>query len=231
MGLAAGRRGDASDRADAPTSSEPEGMTEPPLAVVATEAEPSDDPADRWLVALRFVAVAGMALTILGADRLVEGLEITGLMTVLASIAGSNLVWLALLSRGGKRASGARRYVNAQLAVDVVSLAGMLWFAGGVTNPFAAFLVFHIALAGLLTTPRATLAIAGLTILAALVLTLAPPLPAMTPNTLALGSMLALVSLASVLGRVREPHEPAARSEHAERVARGIGAARGLDVA
>jgi two-component system sensor histidine kinase RegB len=190
-----------------PDDSVADGEVEASVVALDLDSGSAHEPADRWLVALRFVALAGMAITILGANRLVDGLDVTALMTVLAAIAGSNFVWLALLSGlplpGRAERRGARpraRYVEVQLCADVLALSAMLWFAGGVTNPFAAFLVFHIALAGLLTTPRTTLAIAALTIVASIALTLAPPLPPMSQGTSALAAVLALVSLASVLG-------------------------------
>ena len=75
----------------------------------------------------------------------------------------------------------------------------MLWFAGGITNPFAAFLTFQIALAGLLCTPRATLLIAALTIVAAIVLVLAPPLPPLTSFVSTLATVVSLSSLSAIL--------------------------------
>ncbi|NUP11687.1 MAG: HAMP domain-containing histidine kinase [Polyangiaceae bacterium] len=163
-------------------------------AVLALEAKSTEDPADRWLVWLRWVAVAGMAATILAADRIAHGLRMGALMSVLLGIAASNLIWLALTARSG------RRYVELQLAADVVSLASMLWFAGGVTNPFAAFLTFQIALAGLLCTPRATLLIAVLTIVAAGVLIAAPPLQPLTPVIAKLATAVSISSLSLILG-------------------------------
>ncbi len=178
-----------------------------PTAIVAPQPASSEDPADRWLVGLRFVAVAGMAATILAADKLVEGLDVTGMMTVLLVIGASNVVWLTMLSWPRVRAQrpdperpAGRRYVELQLAVDVISLAAMLWFAGGVTNPFTVFLTFQIALAGLLCTPRATLGITGLTLLAAAILTLAPPLPPLPAGLERVATAAAVSSLAALLG-------------------------------
>lgn len=174
-------------------------------AIVAPELASSEDPADRWLVVLRFVAVGGMAATIILADRFVEGLEITKIMTVLLAIGASNVAWLTLLWTRGRsqrkddveRPIG-RRYVELQLAVDVLSLGAMLWFAGGITNPFIVFLPFQIALAGLLCTPRATLGITGLTLLVTVLLTLAPPLPDL-PDALTRAATAAGVSSFALL--------------------------------
>ena len=148
-----------------------------------------------------------MAATILAADRFVDGLEITQMMTVLLAIGASNVAWLTLLwTRGrtqrreeGERPTG-RRYVELQLAVDVLSLGAMLWFAGGTTNPFIVFLPFQIALAGLLCTPRVTLGMTGLTLLVAVVLTLAPPLPELPDALTRAATAAGVSSFAALLG-------------------------------
>ena len=66
---------------------------------------------------------------------------------------------------------------RAQLAVDVVTLSAMLWFSGGIANPFAGFLTFQIALAGVLTRGSTTAAIAALVIACSDLLFFAPSLP------------------------------------------------------
>lgn len=167
----------------------------------------SEDPADRWLVWLRWVAVLGMAATIVVCSFIVPELEVTPLMSVLFAIGASNLVWYAVLpSRSRKRAPlsatpkpAPRRYVEVQLLVDVVSLGMMLWFAGGTANPFAAYLVFQIALAGLLCTPRATLMIALVTVIVAGILTLAPALPDVSEQLSAVAAWVSIASLATLL--------------------------------
>lgn len=139
-----------------------------------------------------------MAATILGAHRIAEGLAISQLMGVVLGIAASNLVWLALTSSRDSQVPR-RRFVEVQLGIDVVSLGVMLWFAGGLTNPFAAFLTFQIAIAGLLCTPRATLAVAGITIVTACALTLAEPLPPLTPLVSRIATMISMSSLSVIL--------------------------------
>ncbi len=196
------REGAPPDRPSDPGEVVPAGRT----AIVAPELASSEDPADRWLVWLRFFAVAGMAATILGADRLVDGLDVTALMSVLLAIGASNVVWLTLISwrgraqRAGPDRPAGRRYVEVQLAVDVLSLGAMLWFAGGVANPFTMFLTLQIALAGLLCTPTATLGITGMTLCVAGVLTLAPPLPPLSDGLWRLAMVVAVASLATLLG-------------------------------
>lgn len=163
----------------------------------------TEDPAGRWLVWLRWVAVLGMAATIVVASLAVEALDVVPLMSVLLAIGASNLVWYAAVSGAARRRRPAdatpRRYVELQLAVDVVSLGLMFWFAGGIENPFVVYLVFQIALAGLLCTPRATLLIALLTVGVAAALALAPPLPPVRSGLLRTATWVSIASLATLL--------------------------------
>lgn len=188
-----------------------ERLSDPDLAgvleVVPHEGA-SEDPADRWLIWLRWVAVVGMGATTVFASALVDELNVVPLMSVLLAIGASNLLWYAAVSpsvrrlrkAGAKDAPGQpRRTVEIQLAVDVVSLGFMLWFAGGIGNPFAVYLVFQIALAGLLCTPRATLLIALITVATAGVLTLAPPLPSVSERVASFAAWTSIASLATLL--------------------------------
>ena len=107
-----------------------ERLSDPDLAgvleVVPHEGA-SEDPADRWLIWLRWVAVVGMGATTVFASALVEELNVVPLMSVLLVIGASNLLWYAAVSpsvrrlrkAGAKDAPGQpRRTVEIQLAVD-----------------------------------------------------------------------------------------------------------------
>jgi two-component system sensor histidine kinase RegB len=163
----------------------------------------TEDPADRWLVWLRWVAVLGMAATVVAASLVVEELDVVPLMSLLFAIGASNLVWYVAVTGAARRGRPAdappRRFVELQLGVDVVSLGLMFWFAGGIENPFVVYLVFQIALAGLLCTPRATLLIALLTVVVAAALALAPPLPAVPSGLLRTATWVSIASLATLL--------------------------------
>lgn len=166
------------------------------VVVVAGDGQ-SDDPADRWLIRLRWGAIAGMAITIVVAHRWVDGLRIEALFAVLLAIAASNLGWMTLVYRS--LPISPRRYVEAQLVADVLCLALVLWFAGGISNPFAAFMVLQIALGGLLCTPRATIGIAAVTIVLVGALAFAEPLPRLSSR---LEIAAAVVSLSSLAGLI-----------------------------
>ena len=99
--------------------------------------------ADPWLVGLRWVAAFGMLGTTLLAKTLVPALDSRPILGLVAAVAALNLVWREVLRRAE------RTFVIEQLVCDMLLLGAILWFSGGVTNPFASFLTFQIALAGL----------------------------------------------------------------------------------
>lgn len=152
------------------------------VGVLLSVWQPSTERADLWLVQLRWLAVLGMGLTIAAAKMLVPGLHATPALVVLGLIAASNVLWWLGVRRWGSLGALTsealpRRLVVAQVSADLLALSTMLWFTGGVSNPFAGFLTFQIALAGLLTGPRVTLAIATASVASLAGLTLAPRLP------------------------------------------------------
>lgn len=126
--------------------------------------------ADPWLVGLRWVAAFGMLGTTLLAKGLVPALRSGPILAVIGSVAALNLVWRRVVRRAK------RSFVIEQLACDMVLLAAILWFSGGVTNPFASFLTFQIALAGLLAGGQASVLMTILALGLAGLLFFAPPL-------------------------------------------------------
>jgi two-component system sensor histidine kinase RegB len=136
---------------------------------------PSEETADRWLIRLRWVAIMGMLTTALLGERLVPALRLTPLLGVIGAVAVLNAFWMVWVHRHS--APGQPRFVAHQIVLDVPALALVLWFSGGVDNPFAVFLTFQIVLAGLLCSAATTLAVTGLTLVAVGVLSFADPLP------------------------------------------------------
>lgn len=115
-----------------------------------------------WLIRLRWLAVAGMlALTAIARwvlDVRVGAWEIFALAALVAGYNGLLLVWLRRLGRAAGlepvEAGPVRHMVNAQIAMDLLVLVLVLHFAGGVTNPVAIFMVFHMAIAAILLPRR-----------------------------------------------------------------------------
>jgi two-component system sensor histidine kinase RegB len=167
-----------------------------PQAVTLTS-----ESADRWLIGLRWVAIVGMLATTLIAKRLVPDLDLRHILGVLALLFAINIGWrLGVTRRAGKPS-----LVAHQLVVDVSALTIMLWFSGGTSNPFAAFLTFHIVLAGLLAGARLSVVLAGLTLVAAMILSFAAPLPLASATLGAepvkhIGTIVSLATLSAFIG-------------------------------
>ncbi|APR79661.1 C4-dicarboxylate transport sensor protein DctB [Minicystis rosea] len=157
---------------------------------------------DRWLVQLRWLALAGMTATVITARMLVPGLRTLPLAIVLVAVLATNLAWTRLV-RAGAEGSGDQR--ARQILCDAVLLTALLWFSGGLHNPFAFFLTFQIALAGALCDGRTTARVGLLAGVSTAVLAFAPRLPLEgAPLGAAvvemLGRLAAIVSLGLFLG-------------------------------
>ena len=153
---------------------------------------------DRWLIQLRWCATAGMAATIAIARLVVPALPLLPLVSVLLVIAAVNVGWWAVL-----RAPRTPNMIAAQIALDSVLLTVLLALSGGLTNPFAVFIAFQPALAGILSNGRNGRTTLGIGILAAAsigLLAAAKPLcltsaPIGAAAALLLGRIASLVSL------------------------------------
>lgn len=114
-----------------------------------------------WLIRLRWVAVVGQLATIFFVSvGLKVDLPLSPLLAIVAVTAATNLaVTLALrwaLSRWpGELVWRASRWATAGvMLLDLISLSGLLFFAGGPTNPFALFYFVNLALAAVLLPAR-----------------------------------------------------------------------------
>ena len=110
----------------------------------------------RWLVQLRWLAIAFLVGATLVASRV---LRITLHAKALYLLAGGILVYNALLylalvrisRHDGKRVTRAlNRILILQSSADLVILTGILYFAGGIENPFSFYFVFHMILSSTL---------------------------------------------------------------------------------
>jgi two-component system sensor histidine kinase RegB len=158
--------------------------------------------ADRWLIGLRWIAIGGMLVTTLIAKRFVPDLRVDALWLVLVAVAAVNVLW-SIIVFGTRRA--AENLVTAQLVGDLINLGAMLWFSGGLTNPFAPFLLFQIALAGLVGARSSVVRVTIVAFAISVVISFAPPLPlasaTLRPDLLMrLAHYVAITGLAGFLG-------------------------------
>jgi two-component system sensor histidine kinase RegB len=189
--------------------------------------------AERWLITLRWAAIVGMAATTATAKLLVPELDTFPIFTLLAALALINGLFALVVGRVLRHE---RRLVATQIAFDVIALGAVLWESGGTGNPFAAFLVFQIALAGVLCGGRSTLGIAALTMVTAALVSFAEPLPlASAPlgkeRIHHLSAFVSVASLSGFLGlfvfvharRLDELRQRAVRNEKLAMLGRVVG--------
>ena len=119
-----------------------------------------------WLIRLRWVAVAGTIVGILVARLVEPPLPVVQLVAVTAAIACYNVLFLYYahslkLRRGtGLRGKRSPTFAAVQIALDLTALTALLHFSGGIENPFAIFFAFHIIIASILLSRRASLLVA-----------------------------------------------------------------------
>lgn len=98
-----------------------------------------------WLVRLRWGSVAGQAVIILVASRLVRlPLPLGTLLGLTGLMAASNAMLHGWLRTGG---GVSRTSVGAILAFDIAQLTGLLYASGGASNPFSVFYLVQITAA------------------------------------------------------------------------------------
>ncbi len=116
----------------------------------------------KWLINLRFIAVAGLlggalALRWFPEVRLAPG-DVLRLAIALALANGA--FWLFhqryVAREGGTRLPAV--FANVQILVDLVALSTLVAFSGGARSPFALYYVFHMIIASTLLTRRASYA-------------------------------------------------------------------------
>ncbi len=107
-----------------------------------------------WLIKLRWGAIAGQIVTILGVHRFM-GVELP-LPTLFAIIAIELLSNVACVVAGQRERAIAEWWSGAVMALDVVLLTALLHFAGGPFNPFSFLYLVEIALAAVILRARWT---------------------------------------------------------------------------
>lgn len=131
-----------------------------------------------WLLRLRWFAVAGIVFTA-GVARFVLRLDFpyAGVLAVAAALGGGNYLLYAWLGRARASAGPGlpvitNRLANAQIPLDLVCLTALVHLTGGVENPFAFYFVFHMIIASVLLSRRASYLQAALALALYLALTL-----------------------------------------------------------
>ncbi len=203
-------------------------------ALLSGPPERSSESVDGWLIQLRWLALVGMTATVVVAHLLVPAMALTPLLLVLAAILSVNVGWMVAV-RWATR-DGAARWVAPQITLDAVLLGALLWWSGGLHNPFAVFLAFQIVLAGFLCASRTAVRIALVAAVTVALLCWAPSLPLDSAplgreRIEVLGGLGALASLIWFLGffagvytkRIDDLRRASARNEKLAMLGRLVG--------
>ena len=121
------------------------------------------------LIALRWLAVGGQTLAIL-VSYFGVGLDFP-VVPCMALVAASAVLNLALRSRFPLNQRLSERGASILLAYDILQLAGLLFFTGGIVNPFAVLLLAPVTIAAASLALRQTLGLLGLALVCATLLT------------------------------------------------------------
>lgn len=106
-----------------------------------------------WLIRLRWIAAAGVLLTVFLTSRILNFYpEATSLYTVAMALVVYNFGFLSLLKsiRGKETIKSINRIANSQISLDLFALAILIHFSGGIENPFLFYFVFHMIIASIL---------------------------------------------------------------------------------
>jgi len=116
----------------------------------------------RWLIQLRWLAIAGVVFaTLFGIYAFHLPLFWQGILGVVLVLALLNLLYRAILK---KRYQGREKdpealghavfFAHLQISLDLLLLSTLLYFSGGALNPFFFFYIFHIIITSILIRPR-----------------------------------------------------------------------------
>jgi two-component system sensor histidine kinase RegB len=116
----------------------------------------------RLLWWLRNVAIGGQTIAIAVVTRLLQiPLALEPLAAIIAALALVNIATWQRLRTARNIAEGE---FFAQLVIDISALAGLLYFTGGASNPFASLFILQVVIAAITLRPFYTWAAAGLSI-------------------------------------------------------------------
>ncbi|MDO8663143.1 MAG: HAMP domain-containing sensor histidine kinase [Candidatus Omnitrophota bacterium] len=111
-----------------------------------------------WLIKLRWLAVLGAFCTVLFVNHgLKFKLPIFPLYATIALLFMGNVAFFFRLIRlKNKSALSMNRIANVQIAFDLLVLAVLIHFSGGIENPFIFYFIFHMIIASTLLSRKAS---------------------------------------------------------------------------
>ncbi|MCP4450241.1 MAG: PAS domain-containing protein [Planctomycetes bacterium] len=121
----------------------------------------------RWLVDLRWIAVAGILIMSWVVHQLFPVIHSVGPVLICGLVLGlCNAAYYATGKRFSRVNHGVPGLVFAlvQIELDLLILTVLLYFSGGLTNPFVLFYVFHVIIAAIMLPLYAAFAVGGSTV-------------------------------------------------------------------
>jgi len=112
-----------------------------------------------WLIRLRWIAAGGVSLAVLFANQILKfSLPDFPLYAIAFLLGAYNLVFFLLLSsiKGRQSFRIINRIANAQISLDLLTLVALIHFSGGIENPFIFYFIFHMIIASILLSRRAS---------------------------------------------------------------------------
>jgi signal transduction histidine kinase len=115
-----------------------------------------------WLIKLRWIAVVGVSLaTFFTANFLNIPIPAVPLYSIAVLLGAYNLLFRIYLNRINKLSPANlplinNHIANAQISLDLASLATLIHFSGGIENPFIFYFIFHMIIASILLSRRAS---------------------------------------------------------------------------
>ena len=115
-----------------------------------------------WLIKLRWIAILGLILAIIFTQQVLHlSLHILPLYCISILLCAYNLAFFLFLNqikkKNGINLSIITNWVaNAQISLDLLCLITLIHFSGGIENPFIFYFIFHIIIASILLSRRAS---------------------------------------------------------------------------
>jgi len=111
-----------------------------------------------WLIRLRWIAALGAFFTALFVTQALRfSLPVKPIYTVIAALFACNIIFFFFLVRSEKKSSiSINKIANAQISLDLASLAALIHFSGGIENPLIFYFIFHMIIASILLSRRAS---------------------------------------------------------------------------
>ncbi|MFQ5963465.1 MAG: nitrogen regulation protein NR(II) [Candidatus Scalinduaceae bacterium] len=105
-----------------------------------------------WLISLRWIAILGLFITTFIASKVFDVVTwVTPLYVIgiLLGLFNTGFLFYTKVLRIESYAS-VQKHAGIQIMLDLISLTCLIYFAGGVENPFILYFLFHVIIAGIL---------------------------------------------------------------------------------